>query len=74
MVSQFISGSVAIKVIGDPTILAEKHFTLKDKFCSLLTRESIDLLLEHFRDEMLNSDWDVVRELKPFFDIFSSHK
>jgi len=28
-------GSVAIKVQGDSSILAEKHFTLKDKFCSL---------------------------------------
>lgn len=27
-------GSVAIKIVGDTSISAEKHFTLKDKFCS----------------------------------------
>ena len=65
---------MAIKVQGDSSIIAEKHFTLKDKFCSLQNRESIDALLNYFRDDMNNQDWDLVRELKPFFDIYTAKK
>lgn len=50
----------------------DKDDILTFQLCSELSRKSIDMLLEHFRDEMLNSDWDVVRELKPFFDIFTA--
>jgi translation initiation factor 5B len=60
---------VAIKLLGDTSISAERNFTIQDKIVSQLSRESIDLLLEHFREDMNNADWDLVRELKPFFNI-----
>ena len=65
-------GSVAVKFGEKSGISVERDEIVKYQLCSELTRKSIDLLLEHFRDEMLNSDWDVVRELKPFFEIFSA--
>lgn len=68
------SGSVAIKIQGDTSIAAEKHFALTDKLCSFQDRKSLDCLLEYFRDDMTNPDWDLVRELKPFFEIFTAKK
>ena len=65
-------GSVAIKFGDRAGISVERDDIIKYQLCSELSRKSIDLLLEHFRDEMLNSDWDVVRELKPFFEIFTA--
>ncbi len=34
-----------------------------------LTRNSIDILKDHFRKDLTKSDWDLVRTLKTFFEI-----
>jgi len=62
-------GSVAIRLSGDTSITCGRHFELKDRLASLISRESIDACKEHFRDDLSKSDWDLVRKLKPFFGI-----
>jgi hypothetical protein len=62
-------GSVAIKVVSASGITHGKQFDLSDQLFSKLTRQSIDKLKEHFRDEMLKSDWDLVRNLKSVMGI-----
>ena len=63
------TGSVAIMVKGEQNVLAGRHFEIKDKLISFVTRKSIDVLKEHFRDEMEKPDWDLIREMKKFFKI-----
>ena len=63
------NGSVAVRIKGDSSILHGRHFDLEDDLVSILTRKSIDVLKEHFRDEMLKEDWNLVRKLKGVFDI-----
>jgi translation initiation factor 5B len=63
------TGSVAIKFKGDTSLMATRHFDLNDRFVSILNRNSINSLKEHFRDEMSTENWNLVRELKPFFEI-----
>lgn len=67
--AKITDGSVAIRLKGDPAIMAGRHFELKDKFVSILTRDSIDALKEYFRDEMSKSDWELVKKLKSHFNI-----
>ena len=47
----------------------KRHFDLEDQLVSKLSRHSIDMLKEHYRDEMLKDDWNLVRALKETFDI-----
>ena len=37
-----------------------RHFNHEDKLISRISRDSIDLLKKHFRDEMTASDWNLV--------------
>jgi translation initiation factor 5B len=46
-----------------------RHFDHTDHLVSKLTRESIDLLKAHFKDEMEAGDWLLVKKLKPVFGI-----
>lgn len=61
------NGSVAIKV--NSKLMAGRDFTKDAELCSKITRNSIDILKEHFRDEMAQTDWGVVLHLKKFFHI-----
>ena len=61
-------GSVAIRINTDNFCFG-RHFTEEDELVSLMTRKSIDKLKEHYRDEMLKSDWNLVRKLKKTFNI-----
>lgn len=63
------TGTVAVKIKGVEGVHLDRHFQDKDTFASLLSRESIDALKEHFRDEMTKDDWDLVRELKTVYGI-----
>mmetsp|Transcript_29073 Transcript_29073/g.72845 ORF Transcript_29073/g.72845 Transcript_29073/m.72845 type:complete len:931 (-) Transcript_29073:481-3273(-) len=46
-----------------------RHFDHTDELVSKLTRKSIDLLKENFRDEMTKPDWQLVIKLKKVFQI-----
>ena len=42
---------------------------LQDELVSRITRKSIDLLKEHFRDDLSKDDWRLVVKLKSIFEI-----
>ena len=65
--------SVAMKI--EPTNPTEssrmygRHFDHTDDLVSLITRKSIDLLKEHFVDEMDKESWRLVVKLKKLYEI-----
>ncbi|KAL8274724.1 hypothetical protein Esti_001329 [Eimeria stiedai] len=60
---------VCIKVVGEPSIMVGRHFEAKNKLVSRLTRNAIDCLKEHFRDELSKDDWKTVVQIKKLLDI-----
>jgi len=46
-----------------------RHFDHTNHLVSHITRESIDTLKEHFKDQMMRSDWELIISLKKLFDI-----
>ena len=46
-----------------------RHFDHKDVLVSHITRQSIDMLKENFRDELSKDDWRLVVELKKKFEL-----
>jgi translation initiation factor 5B len=60
--------SVAMKI--QPQIALEatrmygRHFDHQDEIVSRITRRSIDLLKEHFKDELAKDDWQLLVQLK----------
>ena len=60
--------SVAMKI--QPQISLEatrmygRHFDHRDEIVSRITRRSIDLLKEHFKDELAKEDWQLLVQLK----------
>lgn len=63
---------VAIKIqpfASDTNITYGRHFDYKDKLVSRITRDSIDILKQHFRDELSKDDWKLVIQLKKTFGI-----
>ena len=57
--------------IGEAPKLYGRHFDSTDLLISRLSRESIDALKDHFRDEMTKTDWLLVKEFKTVFRIVS---
>jgi translation initiation factor 5B len=63
---------IAVKIeqnANDQEYYYGRHFTYTDKLVSKISRESIDLLKLHFRDDMTAADWQLVKKLKPLFQI-----
>ena len=54
---------------GEAPKLYGRHFDSTDLLISRLSRESIDALKDHFRDEMTKTDWILVKEFKTVFRI-----
>ena len=46
------TGSVAVKITNDGSVQYGRHFDDQSNIVSLITRDSIDQLKQHFRDEM----------------------
>jgi len=46
-----------------------RQFDDKNQICSMITRDSIDLLKLNYRDEMQKDDWVTVMKLKKIFGI-----
>lgn len=63
------SGAIAVRINGDKSIMANRHFDEKDKLYSKISRNSIDCLKDHFRDDMTKEYWDLIRELKDLFEV-----
>jgi hypothetical protein len=64
--------SVAMKI--QPQIALEgtrmygRHFDHNDEIVSRVTRRSIDVLKEHFRDDLAKEDWALLVNLKRKFE------
>jgi len=54
---------------GEAPKLYGRHFTHEDILVSKVTRESIDVMKNHFREDMTKSDWQLIIELKKLLDI-----
>lgn len=63
------TGSVAVKIVSTDNIMYGRQFDDKSQIVSLITRDSIDLLKENYRDEMKKEDWQTVIKLKKVFGI-----
>ncbi|PVU86619.1 hypothetical protein BB561_006638 [Smittium simulii] len=63
---------VAIKIecpVYDTPKLLGRHFDEKNEFYSHITRTSIDILKESFRNELSKDDWALVIKLKKILDV-----
>nr|XP_027206180.1 eukaryotic translation initiation factor 5B-like [Dermatophagoides pteronyssinus] len=54
---------------SDAPKLYGRHFDSNDLIYSRITRDSIDIMKEHFRDDLEKSDWQLMIELKKIFNI-----
>ena len=61
--------SVAVKIEGSNQPLYGRQLEEKDTLYSEVSRQSIDVLKEFYRDEVTKEEWGVVKKLKPLFDI-----
>lgn len=64
--------SVAIKIEHasyEPARLVGRHFTERDELVSRISRTSIDVLKENFRNDLSKEDWALVVKLKKVFNI-----
>ncbi len=67
--------SVCIKVQGKTeNIMYGRHFTADDKLVCKMSRKAIDLLKEHFRDQLTTEDWRLVVKLKAMFQIEAARR
>jgi translation initiation factor 5B len=64
--------SVAMKIEprtpSESSRLYGRHFDHKDQLVSRMTRESIDMLKESFREELTKDDWRLVVALKTQYE------
>ena len=65
------TGNIAIKVLGgkDTNYTAGRTFEMSDLLYSNISRKTIDCLKDNFRDDMTDSDWDLIRTMKAKFGI-----
>ncbi|TFJ80824.1 hypothetical protein NSK_007824 [Nannochloropsis salina CCMP1776] len=68
-VGKGIQAAIKIENTKNPNIMFGRHFTAENPVYSRITRESIDALKSHFKDELSNDDWRLVIDLKKVFGI-----
>lgn len=62
--------SVAVKIeMGGSQPTYGRHLEETDKLYSMISRKSIDVLKDFYRDDMSNDDWALIKKMKPLFDI-----
>ncbi|GAB5037127.1 translation initiation factor aif-2 [Nannochloropsis oceanica] len=61
--------AIKIECEKNPNIMFGRHFTAEHPLYSRISRESIDALKSHFKDELTNDDWRLVIDLKKVFGI-----
>lgn len=54
---------------GEAPKMFGRHFDEKDLLVSKISRQSIDACKDHFRDDLLKTDWQLMVELKKLFEI-----
>ncbi|CAL4906476.1 unnamed protein product [Urochloa decumbens] len=66
-------GAVTIKIIGENpqerSRLYGRHFNADNELLSQISRNSIDVLKEYYRDEMSDENWQLIHRLKKQFGI-----
>ncbi len=60
---------MAVKIEGPNQPLYGRHLEEKDTLYSLVSRASIDTLKEFYRSDVSMDEWNLIRKLKPIFDI-----
>lgn len=64
---------VSVKITGESpkekTRLYGRHFDESNELISQISRRSIDVLKEYYRDEMNDENWQLIRRLKKLLDI-----
>ncbi|CAF0917376.1 unnamed protein product [Adineta ricciae] len=56
-------------VSGEAPKMFGRHFDESDILMSKVSRETIDVVKDHFRDDMQKSDWQLMVDLKKIFNI-----
>lgn len=54
---------------GEAPKMFGRHFDEKDMLVSKISRQSIDACKDHFRDDLMKTDWQLMVELKKLFEI-----
>ncbi|CAN6472366.1 unnamed protein product [Victoria cruziana] len=64
---------VAVKIAGSNPEESQKmfgrHFSIEDELVSQISRRSIDVLKENYREDLTNDEWRLVVRLKALFKI-----
>ncbi|KAL4194703.1 hypothetical protein AMTRI_Chr05g60790 [Amborella trichopoda] len=63
---------VAVKIVGNPEESQKmfgRHFDMEDEFVSHISRRSIDILKENYREDLSLDEWKLVVKLKTLFKI-----
>jgi translation initiation factor aIF-2/yIF-2 len=60
---------VCIKIENKDGVMYGRHFDHKNNLCSAITRKSIDIIKNHFRDESTIDDAKLLMKLKGLLDI-----
>ena len=61
--------SVAVKIDGTNQPMYGRHLEEKDTLYSEISRTSIDTLKEFYRSDVSMDEWNLIKKLKPLFDI-----
>eukprot|EP01083_Nonionella_stella_P255310 876476_1 len=67
-----VGDKVAVKIAQgamEQHIYYGRQFDYKNMLCSYMTRDSIDLLKENFREDLCDDEWRLIIRLKKFFQI-----
>lgn len=62
--------SVAVKIeMGSHQPTYGRHLEETDTLYSMISRKSIDVLKEFYRSDVSRDEWQLIKDLKPYFDI-----
>jgi len=61
--------SVAVKIEGSNQPTYGRHLEEKDTLYSAISRKSIDVLKEFYREDVSKEEWHLIKKLKPLFDV-----
>ena len=61
--------SVAVKIEAPNQPMYGRHLEEKDTLYSMITRQSIDTLKEFYKPDVSMDEWNLIKKLKPLFDI-----
>lgn len=61
--------SVAVKIEGSNQPMYGRHLEETDILYSQISRQSIDTLKEFYRSDVSMDEWNLIRKLKPLFDV-----